>query len=141
MRRSRYQRSVCMKYRFQRVDVFEPSIGVKPSNRSTLPTGQKPVKATLMETNPVAMTPKIHSRSTNNAIAVLANRTTPAINQTVRSIYQRWVGTIYTPERSVILRISFRRSQIYHGRCAGSTVASKHAAFQSAHSINKRRVV
>src|SRR5579862_812659 len=27
-----------------RVDVFEPSIGVKPSRRSTLPTGQNPVK-------------------------------------------------------------------------------------------------
>ena len=69
-------------------------MGVKPSKRSTLPTGQKPVKATLMETSPVAMTPKIHSGFTNNAIAVLANKTTPAINQTVRSIYHRSVGTI-----------------------------------------------
>lgn len=40
------------------------------------------------------MTPRIHSRFISNAIAVLANRTTPAINQTVRSMYHRSVGTI-----------------------------------------------
>src|SRR5271165_2554059 len=104
MRRSRYHLSVCMKYGCQRLgvpdseagvpDVFAPSMGLKPSKLRTFPTGQKPVKATLIETSPVAATPKIHNRSTNNAIAVLANRTTPAINQTVRSMYHRLVGTI-----------------------------------------------
>jgi hypothetical protein len=48
----------------------------------------------LMETSPVAMTPRMHSRFTSNTIDVLASRTTPAINQTVRSIYHRLVGTI-----------------------------------------------
>jgi hypothetical protein len=67
---------------------------VKPSRRSTLPTGQKPVKATLMENKPVAVTPRIHSGFANNASAVLANSTKPAISHTVRSIYQRWVGTM-----------------------------------------------
>lgn len=30
---------------------------------------------------------------------VAARSTTPAISQTVRSMYQRWVGTMYTPVR------------------------------------------
>jgi hypothetical protein len=92
-----------MKYRFQRVGVFDPSMAGKPNKRSTFPTGQKPVKETKMETSPVAVTPKIHSGFANNAIAVLANRTIPAISQTVRSMYQRSVGTIYTPERSAMV--------------------------------------
>ncbi len=56
--------------------------------------GQKPVKATLMETRPVAVTPKIHSGLTNAAKSVLPSKTTPAISQTVRSMYQRCVGTM-----------------------------------------------
>ncbi len=61
-----------------------------------LPTGQKPVKATLMDTSPVAVTPRrTHSGFISSAIAVLAtNSTIPAISQTIRSIYQRSVGTI-----------------------------------------------
>ena len=47
-----------------------------------------------METSPVAVTASIHSGSTNNANAEPVNKTTPAINHTVRSIYQRWMGTM-----------------------------------------------
>lgn len=54
-----------------------------------LPTGQNPVSATLIETSPVAMTPKMQSGLTSKASRVLDNNTTPAISQTVRSMYQR----------------------------------------------------
>ena len=70
-----------------------PSAALKPRSLSALPIGQKPVKATLMDTRPVATTPKIHSGLTSTAKSVLAISTRPAISHTVRSMYQRSVGT------------------------------------------------
>jgi len=83
-----------MKYRFPRVGPLLPSIGVKPSRWSMLPTMQNPVSATVIEATPVAITPRIQSGWTRAASAVHARRTKPAISQTVRSMYHRWVGTM-----------------------------------------------
>jgi hypothetical protein len=60
---------------------------------------QNPVSATVTEAAPVAMIPSAQSGSTKAASVVVAIKTSPAISQTVRSMYQRLVGTIYTPER------------------------------------------
>jgi hypothetical protein len=47
-----------------------------------------------MLVRPVAMTSSTQSGSTSTASVVLTNRTKPAMSQTVRSIYQRSVGTM-----------------------------------------------
>ena len=48
-----------------RQEIAIPAVGrlnrPQPSNLSTLPMGQKPLSATLMETRPVAITPKMNS--------------------------------------------------------------------------------
>ncbi len=59
-----------------------------------IPDDAKPVRATVMEASPVAMTNNTHSGWTKAASAVLTRRTKPAISQTVRSMYHRWVGTM-----------------------------------------------
>ena len=82
-----------MKYKFPGVGAFRPSIGVNPNSRSTLPTTQKPVSATVMDESPVTMIPRTHS-GWYSASAVNARRTRPATSQTVRSMYHRWVGTM-----------------------------------------------
>jgi hypothetical protein len=69
--------------------VADPSIGVNPSRRRTLPTGQNPVSATLMEIRPVAVTPRMKYGLHSSASVLLDSKTIPAINQTVRSMYQR----------------------------------------------------
>lgn len=93
MRRSRYQRSVCIMYHFD-PGLFVPSIGEKPKRLRTLPTTQNPVSATVTEAAPVAMISSAHSGWTNAASDVAAMRTIPAISQTVRSMYHRFVGTM-----------------------------------------------
>jgi hypothetical protein len=59
-----------------------------------LPTRQKPVNETVIDAAPVAMTRSTQSGCAQSASAVLVSSTIPATNQTVRSMYQRSVGTM-----------------------------------------------
>ncbi len=55
---------------------------------------QNPVSDTTIDASAVAIISRIHSGCTKAASAVLASSTKPAISQTVRSMYQRLVGTM-----------------------------------------------
>lgn len=55
---------------------------------------QNPVSATVIEARPVATTSNTQRGSTHTASAVDSSSTAPAISQTVRSTYQRSVGTM-----------------------------------------------
>lgn len=94
MRRSRYQRSVGMRYNPDSFDALFPIIGVNPSRISALPTTQKPVMAVTIDAIPVAITNTTKSGLTQSASAVPARRTPPAMSQTVLSMYHRFVGTM-----------------------------------------------
>jgi hypothetical protein len=85
MWRSRYQLSVCMKYHWP---------GLKPRRVSALPTKQKPVRPTRIELNAVATTSATQRESTHADSALPASSTQPASSQTVRSTYQKFVGTV-----------------------------------------------
>ena len=69
------------------------NLGTKPMLANRLPTRQKPVNDTTIDARPVATTASTQSGFTSAAKPV-DNNTTPAISQTLRSIYQRSVGTM-----------------------------------------------
>jgi len=60
-----------------------------------LPTTQKPVSATVTDAAAVTITATTASGCHHAASAVATSSTTPATSQTVRSMYQRSVGTMY----------------------------------------------
>jgi hypothetical protein len=55
---------------------------------------QKPVSDTPMDAAAVATTNSTQRGLTSAAIVVAQRRTTPAMSQTVRSMYHRWVATM-----------------------------------------------
>ena len=84
-----------MKYRPPGVGPGRPSMGVNPNSLSTFPTAQKPVSETEIDVAARAMIAKTHRACpVSAASAENARRNSPAISQTVRSMYQRSVGTM-----------------------------------------------
>jgi len=65
-----------------------------PTPKVEVKAEQNPVKDTAMDAQAVATTPSTHRGSTSHARAVDSSRTHPATSQTVRSMYQRSVGTM-----------------------------------------------
>ena len=78
-----------MKYRPPGVGPGRPSMGVNPNSLSTFPTAQKPVSETEIDVAAKAMIANTHRGCPVSApSAENASRNSPAISQTVRSMYQ-----------------------------------------------------